>query len=439
MTQKLETIASGYRVYVQGIVCVLDTMLSRIVLRSSALARHQAAPLLAQREAYLEHLEKQGKSRHKQRDASTYLVQVVKRLHLRRLRMTRLEELRRAAVRWQQRGAQSATRGPQSRKAFLRHARGWLRFHGKLVEPKKWNEPRDRRVKLFARYLKIELGFAMRTIENRIWSVNKFLSWLAEREIRLRCVSVSHVERYLDYLSALGSGRRTIATRAHELQVFFRFVERCRWVRGNVSNGIFGPRIPVGVRYAKGPVWTDVRRMLDSARGDTLKQCRASSILLLASIYALRTNEIIGLRLSDVDFKENILTVRRGKNYLTQRLPMCKEVRSALKEFIHNKRPACACPEVFLTLRRPYRRMQQASVYYVTKSHMNRLGIKSINRGAHSLRHACATHLLEVGTPIAKVASLLGHSSTKYVAHYVQHSTKDLVSVADFRLRDLWS
>jgi integrase len=70
---------------------------------------------------------------------------------------------------------------------------------------------------------------------------------------------------------------------------------------------------------------------------------------------------------------------------------------------------------------------------------MNRLGIKSINRGAHSLRHACATRLLEVGTPIAKVASLLGHSSTKYVAHYVQHSTKDLVPVADFRLRDLWS
>jgi integrase/recombinase XerD len=140
-----------------------------------------------------------------------------------------------------------------------------------------------------------------------------------------------------------------------------------------------------------------------------------------------------------VDFKENILTVRRGKNRLTQRLPMCEEVRSALKEFIHNQRPVCACPEVFLTLRRPYRRIHQASVYNVTKNHMNRREIKSINRGAHSLRHACATHLLAVGTPIAKVASLLGHSSSKYVAHYVQHSIKDLVPVADFRLRDLWN
>jgi integrase/recombinase XerD len=414
-------------------------MLSRIVLRPSALARHRAAPLLEQREAYLSHLEKQGKDRLKQRDASSYLVQIVTRLRLRRLRMMRIEELRRAAARWQRRDSQSATGGLQSRTAFLRHARAWLRFHGKLIEPKKWYEPRDKRVKLFARYLKVDLGFAVRTIENRIWSVNQFLSWLADRNIRLRCVSVSDVERYLDHLSKLGSEPRTIATRAHELQVFFRFVELRRWVRGNISNGIFGPRIYVGVRCAKGPVWTDVRRMLDDARGNTLKQCRARSILLLACIYALRTSEITNLRLGDVDFSENILTVRRGKDYLTQRLPMCAEVRCALKEFIHNKRPASDCPEVFLTLRRPYRRIQQASVYNVTENHMKRLGIKSVNRGAHSLRHACATHLLEVGTPIARVASLLGHSSTQYVAHYVRYSTKDLAVVADFRLRDLWS
>jgi len=70
---------------------------------------------------------------------------------------------------------------------------------------------------------------------------------------------------------------------------------------------------------------------------------------------------------------------------------------------------------------------------------MNRLGIKSVNRGAHSLRHACATHLLEVGMPVSKVASLLGHASTKYVAHYVRHSIKDLIPVANFRLRDLWN
>src|SRR5439155_3555820 len=72
--------------------CVVPhTMLSRVVIRSSALARHRAAPLLAEREAYLEHLESEGMSRHNQRDVSTYLVQVVKRLRLTRLRKMRLE------------------------------------------------------------------------------------------------------------------------------------------------------------------------------------------------------------------------------------------------------------------------------------------------------------------------------------------------------------
>jgi len=422
-----------------GILCdSRSPMLTRIMIRSAALARHQDAPLLAARESYLRHLEADGKSRIKQRDASTYLLQVVKRLRLKRLRKVRLAELRRAAISWQQRNSPSATGGPQSRRAFLRHARGWLRFHGKLIEPKKWNAPRDKRVELFRRYLKIDLGFANRTIDARTWMLNRFFGWLEDNQTPLRFASVSHVEGYLDHLTTCGCKVNTVAANAQALKVFFRFAERRRWTRKNVSNGIFGPQVHVGWTLPKGPKWADVRRLLEGARGSSVKQCRARAILLLACIYALRTSEISNLRLTDIDFKENILTVRRSKNYLTQRLPMCKELQSALREFV-NLRATSDCPQVFLTLRRPYRQIYQSSVYNITKTHMNCLGIDSSNKGAHSLRHACATHLVEIGTPVTKVASLLGHASTQFVGHYVRHSIADLIPVADFKIRDLWS
>jgi len=302
------------------IVCIPKMTLSRIVLRSPDLARHRAAPLLRERESYLDHLAREGKSRIKQRNAAGYLIQFVRRLRLRRLRKFHLDDLRRAARRWEKRGRPEIPRGPQSRKAFLRYAKGWLRFHGKLVEPPKWNSPRDRRVQAFADHLKVQLGFAVRTVENRIWSINRFLTWIAENDIELNDVSLSDVERYLDYLSAVGSKPRTIATRAQELQVFFRFAESRRWSSGKISSGIFGPRIYVEARRAKGPAWNDVRKMLDSAKGDSYKQSRAHCILLLASIYALRTAEIINLRVSDFDFRENTITVRRGKTSLVQRL-----------------------------------------------------------------------------------------------------------------------
>jgi integrase/recombinase XerD len=413
-------------------------MLGKILITPKALARHRATPLLAERESYLRHLAADGKSRLKQRDASSYLVQFVRRLRLKRLRKFTLSELRRAAVSWQRRSSTSATGGVQSRKAFLRHARGWLRFHGELIEPRKWNTPRDKRVELFGRYLRIELGFANQTIDNRVWMLNRFFFWLNENQIQLRFVSLSHVERYLDHLSTMGCKPNTIAMNAQALKVFFRFAERRRWARKNVSLGIVAPQIHVGWDLPRGPSWTDVQTMLESAHGSTLKQRRARAVLLLTCIYALRTSEITNLRLTDLDFKENILTVRRSKNHLTQRLPMCDEVRIALKDFIEI-RPSCDSAHIFVTLRRPFRRIFQPSVYNITKTHMNRLSIKSANRGAHSLRHACATHLLQTGTSVAKVASLLGHTGTQFVGHYVRYSIADLVPVADVKVRDLWN
>src|ERR1700722_17601270 len=153
-------------------------MLITVVLRSSALARHRAAPLLREREVYLRHLELLGQSRQKRRDAASYLVQVVRRLDLARMRKIRLEELRVAADLWQQRSEESRSGGRYGRTGFLRYAKGWLRFHGRLIEPRKWNTPFDGRVELFKRYLQCELGFARRTVESRIWGLNHFLSWL---------------------------------------------------------------------------------------------------------------------------------------------------------------------------------------------------------------------------------------------------------------------
>ena len=174
--------------------------------------------------------------------------------------------------------------------------------------------------------------------------------------------------------------------------------------------------------------------MVESARGMTPNDCRARAILLLISSYGLRTSEVTNLLLSDIDFSEGILTIRRSKNHLTQRLPFMGDIRSALRHFVKKVRPESKYPHVFLTLKKPYQPIFQGSVYNITRNHINRLNIDSANKGPHSIRHACATHLLEVGTSVPKVASLLGHASSRYVAAYIQHTVDQLRSVANFNL-----
>jgi integrase/recombinase XerD len=411
-------------------------MLEKIIRRPEALRRHQIAPLRRQREEFLAHLARGGRSQLKLRDASTYIVQFVLRTNFRRMRRIDLAEIRRSAEDWRRRNP-AYPMGVQARQHFLRYAKAWLKFHNKLIEPPKWNDPRDRRVAAFAKYLRVELGFATRTIQNRVWLLNRFLKWLEERQFLLNQITTSEVEAYIDGRAAIGWCGSTISSHTQNLKVFFRFAERRRWCRKGISEGIFGPVVKHRSNVRKGPAWADVRRLIDSVGRDNPNDLRARAVLLLLSMYALRASEVYNLNLSDVDLEENLITIRRSKNRLIQRFSILPEVRAALQEYIQQARPNSRCPRFFLALKRPYGPIQQASLYNITKKRMRKLGIASVTRGPHSLRHACATHLLVSGTPVGQVARLLGHASTRYIGHYAKHSIDELRAVSDFDLKDL--
>src|ERR1700752_470418 len=89
------------------VFCPFFIMLEKIMQRPDALRRHQAAPLRRQREEFLAHLSRGGRSRAKLRDASTYIVQFVRRTNFRRMRRVNLSEIRRSAEKWSRRNRTS--------------------------------------------------------------------------------------------------------------------------------------------------------------------------------------------------------------------------------------------------------------------------------------------------------------------------------------------
>jgi integrase/recombinase XerD len=407
-------------------------MLEKIIQCPRALRRHQNAPLRKEREEFLAHLARGGRKPRKLIDVSAYLLRFIARTRFRRMRRVHLSKIRQEAEKWRRRDPNRLPK-IQAKNHFFRYAKAWLKFHNKLIEPQKWNEPRDRRVKAFAKYLAVELGFQKRTIENRIWALNRFLRWLDEGDLRLDQLTLAEIERYIDSKAAFGWGASTIAVNSQYLKVFFRFAERQRWCRRGLSRGIFGPVLERRTSNRKGPAWIDVLRLIESFGGGTADGLRSRAALLLLATYALRASEVYNLRISDVNLDENILTIRRSKNHLTQRFEIMPEVREALKDYLHKGRPNSRCTCFFLKLRRPYGPIQQSSLYKITKK-MKKLGISSMTYGPHSIRHACATHLLTSGTPVKHVANLLGHTTTRFIGHYAKHSVDELRAVADVDL-----
>ncbi len=149
----------------------------------------------------------------------------------------------------------------------------------------------------------------------------------------------------------------------------------------------------------------------------TAQGLRAHAILLLCSIYALRSSEVTRLRLIDIDWREETFCVQRAKRGGYQRYPLQYEVGEAILRYL-KVRPRCDCRNVFVTFQGPHRPMLNYGMWNIVSRRYKALGIASKNRGPHSLRHACATQLLKKGTSLKDIADFLGHRSTEAVGIY---------------------
>jgi len=147
-------------------------------------------------------------------------------------------------------------------------------------------------------------------------------------------------------------------------------------------------------------------------------------------MYGLRRSEAANLLLKDIDWAANRFTVRRAKGEGFQQFPLSKELSAAIRRYIEDARPRCSFPNVFITLKAPYRPLVMHSMSDVVRSRMRKLGILSKHCGPQCLRHACATRLLNTGTSFIEIADFLGHRDTHNVNVYARVSTQMLREVA---------
>jgi site-specific recombinase XerD len=141
--------------------------------------------------------------------------------------------------------------------------------------------------------------------------------------------------------------------------------------------------------------------------------------------------------LEDVDWTRNILRVQRSKTAQVQEYPLTTMMAQALDGYLKKARPDGFSSQVFLTLRAPFRALSGNGIYGLTRSLLDRLNISSNKRGPHSLRHACATHLLNRGLSLKQVGDHLGHRSPSATQIYAKVDLPGLRVVASFDLGGL--
>ncbi len=147
------------------------------------LNRHRQAPLLKERESFLNHLQQQGTSRKALRNLSAELLQVVRLLKLTEMRDVSLEEIQRAASCWarQQRTNPKAHSYGNSASFFTYAAKKWLGFHGRLKLPSAPPMRFADQLSDFARYMTEEKGLSPYSVRSHGSQTSRFLEWFGER------------------------------------------------------------------------------------------------------------------------------------------------------------------------------------------------------------------------------------------------------------------
>jgi len=169
------------------------------------------------------------------------------------------------------------------------------------------------------------------------------------------------------------------------------------------------PRIFADEGLPKGPSWEEVQRLLAGTEGDHPKSIRDRAIIMLFAVYGLRVGDVRALRLEDLDWDKELISIRRPKSRRRQTHPFAYTVGEAILRYLKEVRPRTPHREVFLTLRAPIHPIGSGALYDVVGDRLATMSLPLKHHGPHALRHACASRLLAEGLSMKEISDHLGH------------------------------
>ena len=142
----------------------------------------------------------------------------------------------------------------------------------------------------------------------------------------------------------------------------------------------------------------------------------------------LRVSEIVNLKVSDIDSGNMQVLIEQGKGKKDRYVNLPESILDDLRAYYKEYRPNKYLFEGQAGGIYSVRSAQNVFKTAMTKARINK------NVGIHGLRHSFASHLLESGTDISFIQSLLGHNNIRTTMRYtraVQKNVKNVKSPLD--------
>ena len=302
----------------------------------------------------------------------------------------------------------------------------------------------DQHVDAFIKHLTAERGASPYTVRNYSQTLNEFVRWFEEQ--RKTAPQWEKLVRddfrfYLRHLGRSQLSRAATQLRFSALRSFYKFLLRRGVVESLPIKGLILPRLEK--RLPKFLTVAQLEALLEAPCEERKKLSESSTraidpvpferdVAILETIYScgLRISELCGLRVSDIDFREQLVRVR-GKGQKERQVPIGEEAIGAIQRYwALLLEPPTADQPVFRAHTNDEGVISPRVVQLRLKRYLAAAGLDP-KITPHKLRHSYATHLLDAGADLRSVQELLGHAHLVTTQAYTHVSTERLKKVYD--------
>lgn len=406
--------------------------------RETAVVRHTAAPLLAERLGYLEHLRDVGAARKTLTKCAQCMLSIGATLQWKLPASITGKQIGAAAERWIDRPGRSRRKTSRraARVTFVSIARNWFSFLG-LLRADLAEQPGCERIEAYARFMLDEQHLSTLTVRTRCGRAAEFQRFLAEQGRDVTQLEWSDVDQILTLKGHRdGLTRRSMQTYAYNLRDYLEFLEQRQQCRSGLAAAVRPIRVYQNETLPVGPTWDTVCRLLDAMHGEPGSAMRDRAIMMLFAIYGLRAAEVQRLSLDDLDWERGVIAVHRSKQSpRVECFPFTGIAADAVAQYLQFVRPKSSRREVFLQIRAPYQPLGTSALWQVVSRRLRPMDPSLLHHGPHALRHACATRLLALGLNMKEIGDFLGHRHPATTALYAKVDLGGLRQVADIDLR----
>ena len=285
----------------------------------------------------------------------------------------------------------------------------------------------------FAFYLETEKHLSANTISSYLNDLKDYGNFLKKYE-KIEFISEvteTHLNKYILSLKRKDMAKKSIQRKITAIKSFHKFVLDEGLSIDNpsklISNVKLDKKIPEVLTV------DEVAKMIDSIDTSDPIGIRNKAILEVLYGSGLRVSELTGLKLINIHMNAKYISVI-GKGDKERIVPMGDEEIVALRNYIENARPILSKNKNsnILFLNYQSNELSRQSVFKLIKETALKNNIqKSIS--PHTLRHSCATHLLQNGVDLRIVQEFLGHediSTTEIYTHIDKSLLKEVYNNA---------